>query len=163
MINKFILLLALSINTYADDIYSSINEMLLSENASLEHQAYNQINQSFESAFGYINRTTSEINIVMTEPSNETYSLYESYIKYCDLDFNECSTITEPQIINSPFFKIMSSGIKEDDGLVDILIFNKDQELTNNTIKIHYEDNLIELSYYDSLGVLNKIKISKIK
>ena len=52
MINKFILLLALSINAYANDIYSSINETLLSKNTALEHQVYNQINQNFESSLG---------------------------------------------------------------------------------------------------------------
>ena len=163
MINKFILLLALSINAYANDIYSSINEMLLSKNTALEHQVYNQINQSFESSLGYINRTASHIKIVMTDPSNETYTIYDSYIEYCDMDFNECSTINEPQIINSPFFKILSSGIKDNDDLDDILIFNQDEELGQNTIKIHHQANLIELSYYDSLGILNKIKISKIQ
>ena len=78
------------------------------------------------------------------------------------MDFNECSTINEPEIINSPFFKILSSGIKDNYNLDDILIFNQDEELSQNTIKIHHQANLIELSYYDSLGILNKIKISKI-
>ena len=35
-------------------------------------------------------------------------------------------------------------------------------ELTENAIKIYQDVNLIELTYYDSLGILNKIKISKI-
>jgi len=163
VINKFILLLALSINAYANDIYSSINEMLLSKNTALEHQVYNQINQNFESSLGYINRTASHIKIVMTDPLNETYTIYDSYIEYCDLDFNECSTINEPQIINSPFFKIMNFGLKESDELDEILILNKDIELSENTIKIYHEESLIKLSYYDSLGVLNIIKLSKIQ
>ena len=162
MIIRFFLLLAIAINTYANNLYLSINEILLSKNALLEHHVYNQINQNFESSFGYINRTSEEIMIVMTEPSNETYSLFDTYIEYCDLDFNECSTITEPQIINSPFFKIIIDGLKEDNAMNDILIFNRDIELTENAIKIYQDVNLIELTYYDSLGILNKIKISKI-
>ena len=162
MIVRFLLLLAIATNAYANNLYLSINEILLSKNTVLEHYVYNQINQVFESSSGYINRTSEEITIVMTEPSNETYSLFDSYIEYCDLDFNECSTITEPQIINSPFFKIIRDGIKEDNIMNDILIFNKDIELTENAIKIYQDVNLIELTYYDSLGILNKIKISKI-
>ena len=162
MIIRFFLLLAIAINTYANNLYLSINEILLSKNALLEHHVYNQINQNFESSSGYINRTSEEIMIVMTEPSNETYSLFDTYIQYCDLDFNECSTITEPQIINSPFFKIIIDGLKEDNAMNDILIFNRDIELTENAIKIYQDVNLIELTYYDSLGILNKIKISKI-
>ena len=162
MIIRFILLIAITTNAYANNIYLSINEILLSKNTVLEHHVYNQINQNFESSSGYINRTSEEIMIVMTESSNETYSLFDTYIEYCDLDFNECSTITEPQIINSPFFKIIRDGIKEDNIMNDILIFNKDIELTENAIKIYQDVNLIELTYYDSLGILNKIKISKI-
>ena len=162
MIVRFLLLLAIATNAYANNLYLSINEILLSKNTVLEHYVYNQINQVFESSSGYINRTSEEITIVMTEPSNETYSLFDSYIEYCDLDFNECSTITEPQIINSPFFKIISDGLKEDNVMNDILIFNQDIELADNTIKIYQDLNLIELTYYDSLGILNKIKISKI-
>lgn len=162
MIVRFLLLLAIATNAYANNLYLSINEILLSKNTVLEHYVYNQINQVFESSSGYINRTSEEITIVMTEPSNETYSLFDSYIEYCDLDFNECSTITEPQIINSPFFKIISDGLKEDNVMNDILIFNQDIELADNTIKIYQDVNLIELTYYDSLGILNKIKISKI-
>ena len=162
MIIRFFLLLAIAINAYANNPYLSINEILLSKNTLLEHHVYNQINQNFESSSGYINRTSEEIMIVMTEPSNETYSLFDTYIEYCDLDFNECSTITEPQIINSPFFKIISDGLKEDNVMNDILIFNQDIELADNTIKIYQDVNLIELTYYDSLGILNKIKISKI-
>lgn len=162
MIIRFILLIAITTNAYANNIYLSINEILLSKNTVLEHHVYNQINQNFESSSGYINRTSEEIMIVMTESSNETYSLFDTYIEYCDLDFNECSTITEPQIINSPFFKIIRDGIKEDNIMNDILIFNKDIELTENAIKIYQDENLIELTYYDSLGILNKIKISKI-
>ena len=162
MIIRFILLIAITTNAYANNLYLSINEILLSENTVLEHHVYNQINQNFESSSGYINRTSEEIMIVMTEPSNETYSLFDTHIEYCDLDFNECSTITEPQIINSPFFKIIRDGIKEDNIINDILIFNKDIELTENAIKIYQDVNLIELTYYDSLGILNKIKISKI-
>lgn len=161
MINKFILLLVISINAHANDMYSSINEILLSKNTVLEHQVYNQINQNFESSLGYIYRTASHIKIVMTDPSNEIYAIYDSYIEYCDMDFNECSTINESQIINSSFFKILSFGINDNDDLDDILIFNQDEELVQNTIKIHHQANLIELSYYDSLGILNKIKISK--
>lgn len=162
MIIRFILLIAITTNAYANNLYLSINEILLSKNTVLEHHVYNQINQNFESSSGYINRTSEEIMIVMTESSNETYSLFDTYIEYCDLDFNECSTITEPQIINSPFFKIIRDGIKEDNIINDILIFNKDIELTENAIKIYQDVNLIELTYYDSLGILNKIKISKI-
>ena len=162
MIIRFSLLLAIAINAYANNLYLSINEILLSKNTLLEHHVYNQINQNFESSSGYINRTSEEIMIVMTESSNETYSLFDTYIEYCDLDFNECSTITEPQIINSPFFKIIRDGIKEDNIMNDILIFNKDIELTENAIKIYQDVNLIELTYYDSLGILNKMKISKI-
>ena len=162
MIIRFILLIAITTNAYANNLYLSINEILLSKNTVLEHHVYNQINQNFESSSGYINRTSEEIMIVMTEPSNETYSLFDTYIEYCDLDFNECSTITEPQIINSPFFKIIRDGIKEDNIMNDILIFNKDIELTENAIKIYQDVNLIELTYYDSLGILNKMKISKI-
>ena len=162
MIVRFLLLLAIATNAYANNLYLSINEILLSKNTVLEHYVYNQINQVFESSSGYINRTSEEITIVMTEPSNETYSLFDSYIEYCDLDFNECSTITEPQIINSPFFKIISDGLKEDNVMNDILIFNQDIELADNAIKIYQDVNLIELTYYDSLGILNKIKISKI-
>lgn len=162
MIIRFILLIAITTNAYANNLYLSINEILLSKNTVLEHHVYNQINQNFESSSGYINRTSEEIMIVMTESSNETYSLFDTYIEYCDLDFNECSTITEPQIINSPFFKIIRDGIKEDNIMNDILIFNKDIELTENAIKIYQDVNLIELTYYDSLGILNKIKISKI-
>lgn len=162
MIVRFLLLLAIATNAYANNLYLSINEILLSKNTVLEHYVYNQINQVFESSSGYINRTSEEITIVMTEPSNETYSLFDSYIEYCDLDFNECSTITEPEIINSPFFKIISDGLKEDNVMNDILIFNQDIELADNTIKIYQDVNLIELTYYDSLGILNKIKISKI-
>jgi hypothetical protein len=162
VIVRFLLLLAIATNAYANNLYLSINEILLSKNTVLEHYVYNQINQVFESSSGYINRTSEEITIVMTEPSNETYSLFDSYIEYCDLDFNECSTITEPQIINSPFFKIISDGLKEDNVMNDILIFNQDIELADNTIKIYQDVNLIELTYYDSLGILNKIKISKI-
>jgi len=162
VIVRFLLLLAIATNAYANNLYLSINEILLSKNTVLEHYVYNQINQVFESSSGYINRTSEEITIVMTEPSNETYSLFDSYIEYCDLDFNECSTITEPQIINSPFFKIISDGLKEDNVMNDILIFNQDIELADNTIKIYQDLNLIELTYYDSLGILNKIKISKI-
>ena len=162
MIIRFILLISITTNAYANNLYLSINEILLSKNTVLEHHVYNQINQNFESSSGYINRTSEEIMIVMTESSNETYSLFDTYIEYCDLDFNECSTITEPQIINSPFFKIIRDGIKEDNIMNDILIFNKDIELTENAIKIYQDVNLIELTYYDSLGILNKIKISKI-
>jgi len=162
VIVRFLLLLAIATNAYANNLYLSINEILLSKNTVLEHYVYNQINQVFESSSGYINRASEEITIVMTEPSNETYSLFDSYIEYCDLDFNECSTITEPQIINSPFFKIISDGLKEDNVMNDILIFNQDIELADNTIKIYQDVNLIELTYYDSLGILNKIKISKI-
>ena len=162
MIIRFILLIAITTNAYANNLYLSINEILLSKNTVLEHHVYNQINQNFESSSGYINRTSEEIMIVMTESSNETYSLFDTYIEYCDLDFDECSTITEPQIINSPFFKIIRDGIKEDNIMNDILIFNKDIELTENAIKIYQDVNLIELTYYDSLGILNKIKISKI-
>ena len=162
MIIRFILLIAITTNAYANNLYLSINEILLSKNTVLEHHVYNQINQNFESSSGYINRTSEEIMIVMTESSNETYSLFDTYIEYCDLDFNECSTITEPQIINSPFFKIIRDGIEEDIIMNDILIFNKDIELTENAIKIYQDVNLIELTYYDSLGILNKIKISKI-
>ena len=162
MIVRFLLLLAIATNAYANNLYLSINEILLSKNTVLEHYVYNQINQVFESSSGYINRTSEEITIIMTEPSNETYSLFDSYIEYCDLDFNECSTITEPQIINSPFFKIISDGLKEDNVMNDILIFNQDIELADNAIKIYQDVNLIELTYYDSLGILNKIKISKI-
>ena len=162
MIVRFLLLLAIATNAYANNLYLSINEILLSKNTVLEHYVYNQINQVFESSSGYINRTSEEITIVMTEPSNETYSLFDSYIEYCDLDFNECSTITEPQIINSPFFKIISDGLKEHNVMNDILIFNQDIELVDNAIKIYQDVNLIELTYYDSLGILNKIKISKI-
>ncbi len=162
MIVRFLLLLAIATNAYANNLYLSINEILLSKNTVLEHYVYNQINQVFESSSGYINRTSEEITIVMTEPSNETYSLFDSYIEYCDLDFNECSTISEPQIINSPFFKIISDGLKEDNVMNDILIFNQDIELADNAIKIYQDVNLIELTYYDSLGILNKIKISKI-
>jgi len=162
VIVRFLLLLAIATNAYANNLYLSINEILLSKNTVLEHYVYNQINQVFESSSGYINRTSEEITIVMTEPSNETYSLFDSYIEYCDLDFNECSTITEPQIINSPFFKIISDGLKEDNVMNDILIFNQDIELADNAIKIYQDVNLIELTYYDSLGILNKIKISKI-
>ena len=162
MIIRFLLLFAISTNVYANNLYLSINEILLSKNTVLEHHVYNQINQNFESSSGYINRTSEEIMIVMTEPSNETYSLFDTYIEYCDLDFNECSTITEPQIINSPFFKIISVGLNEDDLMNDVLIFNQDDELTENAIKIYQDVNLIELTYYDSLGILNKIKISKI-
>jgi len=163
VIVRFLLLLAIATNAYANNLYLSINEILLSKNTVLEHYVYNQINQVFESSSGYINRTSEEITIVMTEPSNETYSLFDSYIEYCDLDFNECSTITEPQIINSPFFKIISDGLKEDNVMNDILIFNQDIELADNTIKIYHEESLIKLSYYDSLGVLNIIKLSKIQ
>lgn len=162
MIIRFILLIAITTNAYANNLYLSINKILLSKNTVLEHHVYNQINQNFKSSSGYINRTSEEIMIVMTESSNETYSLFDTYIEYCDLDFNECSTITEPQIINSPFFKIIRDGIKEDNIMNDILIFNKDIELTENAIKIYQDVNLIELTYYDSLGILNKIKISKI-
>ena len=163
MIIRFILLIAITTNAYANNLYLSINEILLSENTVLEHHVYNQINQNFESSSGYINRTSEEIMIVMTEPSNETYSLFDTHIEYCDLDFNECSTITEPQIINSPFFKIISDGLNEDNAMNDILIFNQDIELTENAIKIYHDVNLIELTYYDSLGILNKIKINKIQ
>ena len=162
MIIRFLLLFAISTNAYANNLYLSINEILLSKNTVLEHHVYNQINQNFESSSGYINRTSEEIMIVMTEPSNETYSLFDTYIEYCDLDFNECSTITEPQIINSPFFKIISDGLKDDNVMNDILIFDRNIELTENAIKIYQDVNLIELTYYDSLGILNKIKISKI-
>ena len=162
MIIRFLLLLFITTNAYGNNLYLSINEILLSKNTLLEHHVYNQINQNFESSSGYIDRTSEEIMIVMTEPSNETYSLFDTYIEYCDLDFNECSIITEPQIINSPFFKIISDGLKDDNVMSDILIFNKDIELTENAIKIYQDVNLIELTYYDSLGILNKIKISKI-
>ena len=161
MIIRSLLLLAISINVYASNVHRSINEILLSKNAVLEHYVFNQINQNFESSSGYISRAFDEIKIVMTEPSNETYSLFDSYIEYCDLDFNECSTITDSQIINSPFFKIISVGLNEDDLMNDVLIFNQDDELTENAIKIYQDVNLIELTYYDSLGFLNKIKVSK--
>ena len=161
MIIRSLLLLAISINVYASNVHRSINEILLSKNAVLEHYVFNQINQNFESSSGYISRAFDEITIVMTEPSNETYSLFDSYIEYCDLDFNECSTITDSQIINSPFFKIISDGLNEDDLMNDVLIFNQDDELTENAIKIYQDVNLIELTYYDSLGFLNKIKVSK--
>lgn len=161
MIIRSLLLLAISINVYASNVHQSINEILLSKNAVLEHYVFNQINQNFESSSGYISRAFDEITIVMTEPSNETYSLFDSYIEYCDLDFDECSTITDSQIINSPFFKIISNGLNEDDLMNDVLIFNQDDELTENAIKIYQDVNLIELTYYDSLGFLNKIKVSK--
>ena len=162
MIIRFLLLLVIATSAYGNNLYLSINEILLSKNTVLEHHVYNQINQNFESSSGYINRTSEEIKIVMTEPLNETYSLFDTYIEYCDLDFNECSIITEPQIVNSPFFKIISDGLKEDNAMNDILIFNRDIELTENAIKIYQDVNHIELTYYDSLGILNKIKISKI-
>lgn len=163
MIYKLILsILILSSNLFADENYTSINDILLSNNASLEHQVLNKINQNFEISHGYINRTNAVTEIVMTKPSNETYSLHDSYIEYCDIDFNECSIINSPQIINSPFFKIIKTGLREIDNIKDILIFDENIELRENAIKINKAENLIEISYLDSIGALNKIKINKI-
>ena len=162
MIKKFLFLffLAVSFNLSSSEKYSAINNILLSDNIFIEHKTINKISNKNTASTGIMARSESEVKIIMTYPLNESYTLYETHINYCDDDFNECSIIDDPQIINSPFFYILKNGLTKDADINSYLIFDRDIEPSAGSIKINLINNKsLVLTYVDSLGVINKVKL----
>lgn len=162
MIKKFLFLffLAVSFNLSSSEKYSAINNILLSDNIFIEHKTINKISNKNTASTGIMARLESEVKIIMTYPLNESYTLYETHINYCDDDFNECSIIDDPQIINSPFFYILKNGLTKDADINDYLVFDKDIEPSANSIKINLiNDKSLVLTYVDTLGIINKLNL----
>lgn len=162
MIKKFLFLffLAISLNVTSNEKYSAINNILLSDNIFIEHKTINKISNKNTTSTGTMARLESEVKIIMTSPLNESYTLYETHINYCDDYFNECSIIDDPQIINSPFFYILKNGLTKDDDINDYLVFDKDIEPSTNNIIINLmNDKSLVLTYVDTLGIINKVNL----
>lgn len=162
MIKKFLFLffLAISLNVTSNEKYSAINNILLSDNILIEHKTINKISNKNTTSTGTMARLESEVKIIMTSPFNESYTLYKTYINYCDDDFNECSIIDDPQIINNPFFYILKNGLTKDDDINDYLVFDNDIEPSAGSIKINLmNDKNLVLTYVDTLGIINKVKL----
>ena len=162
MIKKFLFLffLAISLNVTSNEKYSAINNILFSDNILIEHKTMNKISNKNTTSTGTMARLESEVKIIMTSPFNESYTLYETHINYCDDDFNECSIIDDPQIINSPFFYILKNGLTKDDDINDYLVFDKDIEPSAGSIIINLmNDKSLVLTYVDTLGIINKVNL----
>ena len=162
MIKKFLLLffIAISLNVASSEKYAAINNILLSDNILIEHKTINKISNKNTTSTGTMARLESEVKIIMTSPLNESYTLYETYISYCDDDFNECSIINDPQIINSPFFYILKNGLTIDADINGNLIFDENIEPSTNNIIINLiNDKSLVLTYVDSLGIINNINL----
>ena len=162
MNKKFLLLffVTISLNVTSSEKYPTINNILLSDNIFIEHKTINKISNKNTTSTGTMARLESEVKIIMTSPLNESYTLYETYINYCDDDFNECYIIDDPQIINNPFFYILKNGLTKDTDINSYLIFDRDIEPSAGSIKSNLiNDKSLVLTYVDSLGVINKVKL----
>jgi hypothetical protein len=141
--------------------FEDINKIILNSKLSFEHKNINSINDSFKISTGVITRDENKVEILIQEPLKESYTLYENHIKFCDIDFGECSNIDQKQLIESPIYKLIKYGIKDNKGYYKDLEWTDKDNLKHEFFNIKLINNsIIEISYFDNLQIFNTLKLS---